>query len=74
MIHLSPLVMILMFGLILKNHKLFFIGPLKNLMTRMEFKKMEKDFHIIEIKQVYMYIKIQSLRVIFAFKYYLIFD
>ena len=47
MIHLSPLVMILMFGLILKNHKLFFIGPLKNLMTRMEFKKMEKDFHII---------------------------
>jgi len=47
MIHLSPLVMILMFGLILKNHKLFFIGPLKNLMNRMEFKKMEKDFHII---------------------------
>ena len=47
MIHLSPLVMILVFGLILKNHKLFFIGPLKNLMTRMEFKKMEKDFHII---------------------------
>ena len=47
MIHLSPLVMILMFGLILKNHSLFFIGPLKNLMTRMEFKKMEIDFHII---------------------------
>jgi len=47
MMHLSPLVMILMFGLILKNHSLFFIGPLKNLMTRMEFKKMEKDFHII---------------------------
>lgn len=47
MMHLSPLVMILMFGLILKNHDLFFIGPLKNLMTRMEFKKMENDFHII---------------------------
>ena len=47
MMHLSPLVMILMFGLILKNHSLFFIGPLKNLMTRMEFKKMEIDFHII---------------------------
>jgi potassium/hydrogen antiporter len=47
MMHLSPLVMILMFGLILKNHALFFIGPLKNLMTRMEFKKMENDFHII---------------------------
>lgn len=47
MIHLSPLVLILVFGLILKNHHLVFRGPLKNLMTRMEFRKMEKDFHII---------------------------
>ena len=47
MIHLSPLVLILTFGLILKNHHLVFIGPLKNLMSRMEFVKMEKDFHII---------------------------
>jgi len=47
MIHLSPLVLILVFGLILKNHHLIFIGPLKNLMTRVEFMKMENDFHII---------------------------
>ena len=47
MIHLSPLVLILAFGLILKNNHLVFRGPLKNLMSRMEFKKMEKDFHII---------------------------
>lgn len=47
MIHLSPLVLILVFGLILKNHHLVFRGPLRNLMTRMEFVKMEKDFHII---------------------------
>lgn len=47
MIHLSPLVLILMFGLILKNHHLVFIGPLKNIISRMEFIKMEKDFHII---------------------------
>jgi cell volume regulation protein A len=47
MIHLSPLVLILVFGLILKNHRLIFRGPLKNLMSRMEFIKMEKDFHII---------------------------
>jgi cell volume regulation protein A len=47
MIHLSPLVLILMFGLILKNHKIFFIGPLKGIMSRMEFVKMERDFHII---------------------------
>ncbi len=47
MIHLSPLVLILVFGLILKNHHLVFRGPLKDLMTRIEFVKMEKDFHII---------------------------
>ncbi len=47
MIHLSPLVLILMFGLILKNHHIFFIGPLKGIMTRMEFVKMERDFHVI---------------------------
>lgn len=47
MMHLSPLVLILVFGLILKNHHLVFIGPLSNLMSRIEFVKMEKDFHII---------------------------
>lgn len=47
MLHLSPLILILAFGLILKNHKLVFRGPLKDIMTRMEFKKMEIDFHII---------------------------
>ena len=29
MMHLSPLVLILVFGLVLKNHHLFFRGPLK---------------------------------------------
>ncbi|MFY0643204.1 MAG: cation:proton antiporter [Bacteroidia bacterium] len=47
MMHLSPLILILIFGLVLKNHKLVFRGRLSNLMTRMEFRKMERDFHII---------------------------
>jgi cell volume regulation protein A len=47
LMHLSPLILILVFGLILKNHKLVFRGRLKGLITRMEFVKMERDFHII---------------------------
>ena len=47
MMHLSPLILILVFGLVLKNYSIFFKGPLANLITRIEFIKMEKDFHII---------------------------
>lgn len=47
MMHLSPLILILVFGLVLKNHKLFFRGRLGNIISLMEFRKMEKDFHII---------------------------
>lgn len=47
MMHLSPLILILVFGLVLKNHKLFFRGKLGNIISIMEFRKMEKDFHII---------------------------
>lgn len=47
-VHLSPLILILAFGLVLKNHGLVFRGKrLGNLMSRMEFRKMERDFHII---------------------------
>lgn len=47
MMHLSPLILILVFGMVLKNHALVFRGPLKQLITRMEFRKMERDFHVI---------------------------
>ncbi|MBR9917961.1 sodium:proton exchanger [bacterium] len=46
-LHLSSLILILAFGLFLRNHQLIFRGPLGGLMSRMEFVKMEKDFHII---------------------------
>jgi NhaP-type Na+/H+ or K+/H+ antiporter len=45
--HLSPLFLILIFGLILKNPNLFFRGKLSGIITRMEFIKMERDFHIV---------------------------
>jgi len=47
LLHLSPLILILFFGLILKNHELVFRGRLANLATRMELRLMERNFHII---------------------------
>ncbi|MCB9245636.1 MAG: cation:proton antiporter [Flavobacteriales bacterium] len=47
MLHLSPLILILFFGLMLKNHELVFRGRLANLATRMELRLMERNFHII---------------------------
>ena len=46
-LHLSSLILILAFGLFLRNYKHIFKGPLGGLMTRMEFVKMQRDFHII---------------------------
>ncbi len=45
--HLSPLIMILIFGLMLKNNQLFFRGALANRISKMELKLMEHNFHII---------------------------
>lgn len=44
---LSSLLLILVFGLILKNHGLVFRGKLKGIISRMEFRLMERNFHII---------------------------
>jgi NhaP-type Na+/H+ or K+/H+ antiporter len=46
-LELSSLVLILAFGLFLQNHKHIFKGPLGGMMSRMEFVKMQRDFHII---------------------------
>lgn len=46
-LHLSPLILILIFGLMLKNSQLVFRGALANRISRMELKMMEKNFHII---------------------------
>lgn len=46
-LHLSPLILILVFGLMLKNNQLVFRGALANKISRMELKLMENNFHII---------------------------
>jgi len=46
-LHLSPLILILLFGLMLKNNQLIFRGKLANLISKMELKLMERNFHII---------------------------
>lgn len=46
-LHLSPLILILLFGLMLKNNQLIFKGRLSGLISRMELKLMERNFHII---------------------------
>ncbi len=46
-LHLSPLILILIFGLLLKNSQLVFRGALSNHISRMELKLMEHNFHII---------------------------
>jgi potassium/hydrogen antiporter len=47
LLHFAPLILILFFGIALKNHELFFGGRLRKYFTRMEMKSMEKNFHII---------------------------
>jgi potassium/hydrogen antiporter len=46
-LHLSPLILILIFGLMLKNNQLIFRGALANRISKMELKLMEHNFHII---------------------------
>lgn len=46
-LHLSPLILILIFGLMLKNNQLIFRGALANKISKMELKLMEHNFHII---------------------------
>ncbi|MBI1307312.1 MAG: sodium:proton exchanger [Bacteroidetes bacterium] len=46
-LHLSPLILILLFGLMLKNNQLVFKNRWARLVSRMELKLMERNFHII---------------------------
>ncbi|MFT5723368.1 MAG: cell volume regulation protein A [Bacteroidia bacterium] len=46
-LHLSPLILILIFGMMLKNNQLIFRGALANKISKMELKLMEHNFHII---------------------------
>ncbi|MEO9485267.1 MAG: ion transporter [Ekhidna sp.] len=45
--HLSPLIIILVFGLVVSNSKLFFRGPFKRILQPQKFKEMEHGLHIL---------------------------
>lgn len=53
-LHLSALVLILVFGLILKNHALIFKGRLESLATSTELNLMEKNFHFITVESAFV--------------------
>lgn len=51
---LSPLILILFFGLILKNYKTFFVGKLKRFVKTEEIKEMYKDFSIVTAESAFV--------------------
>ena len=54
MMHLSSLVMILVFGLILNNHKLFFRGKLNEKVDKSAIKEIYKNFHTITLESSFV--------------------
>ncbi len=54
MMHLSSLIIILVFGLILSNPKLFFIGPLKRLLDKKALKGIFETFHLITMESAFV--------------------
>jgi NhaP-type Na+/H+ or K+/H+ antiporter len=53
-LHLSALVLILVFGLILKNHSIIFKGRMENLATSTELNLLERNFHFITIETAFI--------------------
>jgi Kef-type K+ transport system membrane component KefB len=51
--HYSSLIMILIFGIILNNSRIFFSGKLKNLINIGSLKKVQDDFHILTIESAF---------------------
>lgn len=54
MMHLSSLIIILIFGLILSNPKLFFAGPLKVLLNKKVLKDIYETFHLITMETAFV--------------------
>lgn len=52
--HLSPLIIILVFGLFVSNSKLFFKGPLKKLLHPEKFKEMEHGLHVVTLETAFV--------------------
>ena len=54
LMHLSSLIIILIFGLILSNPKLFFVGPLKRFMDKHVLKQFHETFHMITMESAFV--------------------
>lgn len=54
LLHLSSLLVILIFGLILNNYKLFFIGPLKKYLKPISIEKIKESFLMITIETAFV--------------------
>ena len=52
--HLSPLIIILIFGLAVSNSKLFFWGPLRKMLHVAKFKEMEEDLHSLTAETAFV--------------------
>jgi NhaP-type Na+/H+ or K+/H+ antiporter len=51
--HFSSLIMILIFGIILNNSRIFFSGRLKNWINMDSLKKVQDDFHILTMESTF---------------------
>jgi len=54
MYHLSPLIIILVFGLVASNNKLFFRGFLKRLINNEQFHEMEQGLRIVTVETAFV--------------------
>jgi len=52
--HLSPLIIILIFGLVVSNSKLFFRGPFKRILQPQKFKEMEHGLHLLTAETAFI--------------------
>ena len=54
MMHLSSLIIILFFGLVLNNYKLFFKGPLKEFILEERVEEILEDFRVVTIESAFV--------------------
>jgi len=52
--HLSSLIIILIFGLVLNNHKMFFIGPLKKMLSSPSVNSILNNFRLVTMETAFV--------------------
>ena len=54
LVHLSPLILVLAFGLMLNNHKLFFMKRMRQLVNDEKIESITKDFHVLTLETAFV--------------------